>query len=276
MLWSEFYDKYIDWSESTINSKISSLEDIGPGDEVLEVLYELSSEKVKDKLVRKAMRLRSSFSHDIFMEIEGEISEAVFKELANYAGFDADNPYLDESNLTWNDFYEGYCGWDDQDVLRRINKIKGFGKTEEICGAICDMPDTKCEQALYQKAISSGVKFSREQLKNMGMLSEDDFITGEEVAQIEAQTDELCKALGMIEEPEEEYTPQKRLGFFGGLLAIAGAFSKSRNNRRNNGSCNDEPPHYGYRYGRWYYGRGHRHNCQKGGNGRHPQRTSRD
>ena len=49
MLWSEFYDKYIDWSESTINSKISSLEDIGPGDEVLEVLYELSSEKVKDK-----------------------------------------------------------------------------------------------------------------------------------------------------------------------------------------------------------------------------------
>ena len=69
MLWSEFYDKYIDWSESTINSKISTLEDIGPGDEVIEVLYELSSEKVKDKLVRKAMRMKSSFSHDVFMEI---------------------------------------------------------------------------------------------------------------------------------------------------------------------------------------------------------------
>ena len=275
MLWSEFYDKYIDWSESTINSKISSLEDIGPGDEVLEVLYELSSEKVKDRLVRKAMRMNSSFSHDDFMEIEGEISETVFKELAAHTGFDADNPYLDENNLTWNDFCDGYCGWSDQDVLRRINKIKGFGKTEEICEAICDMPDTKCEQALYQKAISSGVKFSREQLKSIGMLSDDEYITDEDVAQIEAQTDELCKALGIIEEPEE-YTPPKRLGFFSGLLALASAFGKSQNNRRNNGSCNDEPPHYGYRYGRWYYGRGHRHNCQKGGNGRHPQRTSRD
>ena len=276
MLWSEFYEKYIDWSESTITSKISALEDIGPGAEVIEVLYELSSEKVKDRLVRKAMRMKSSFSHDDFMEIEGEISETVFKELATYTGFDADNPYLDENNLTWNDFYDGYCGWSDQDVLRRINKIKSFGKTEEVCEAICDMPDTKCEQALYQKALRSGIKFSKEQLSNMGMTSEEVFITDKEIAEIEAQTDELCKALGMIEEPEEETYQGRKLGLFGGLLIFAGAFAKSRKERRNRGSCNDEAPHYGYRYGRWYYGRGHRHNCQKGGSGRHPQRTSRD
>ena len=36
---------------------------------------------------------------------------------------------------------------------------------------------------------------------------------------------------------------------------------------RCNGDCANCPPHYGYRYGRWYYGRGHRHGCQRGGNG---------
>lgn len=26
------------------------------------------------------------------------------------------------------------------------------------------------------------------------------------------------------------------------------------------------PPHYGYRYGRWYYGKGHQYGCEFGGN----------
>ena len=34
-----------------------------------------------------------------------------------------------------------------------------------------------------------------------------------------------------------------------------------------NGDCAHCPPHYGYRYGRWYYGHGHQHGCQRGGNG---------
>lgn len=30
--------------------------------------------------------------------------------------------------------------------------------------------------------------------------------------------------------------------------------------------CANCPPHYGYRYGRWYYGHGHIYGCQRGGN----------
>ena len=32
------------------------------------------------------------------------------------------------------------------------------------------------------------------------------------------------------------------------------------------GDCANCPPHYGYRYGRWYYGHGHQHGCEFGGN----------
>ena len=32
------------------------------------------------------------------------------------------------------------------------------------------------------------------------------------------------------------------------------------------GNCANCPPHYGYRYGRWYYGHGHSEGCVRGGN----------
>ena len=45
---------------------------------------------------------------------------------------------------------------------------------------------------------------------------------------------------------------------------------------RCDGNCDSCPPHYGYRHGRWYYGHGHRHSCQRGGNGGYTGRTLRD
>ncbi len=32
------------------------------------------------------------------------------------------------------------------------------------------------------------------------------------------------------------------------------------------GDCPNCPSHYGYRYGRWYYGHDHTHGCEFGGN----------
>ena len=85
------------------------------------------------------------------------------------------------------------------------------------------------------------------------------------------------------EEPLEEvdiyiddYVPEPpapKLGFFGTLAAIfagASAGVSSNQGRRHNGRCNGDcancPPHYGYRYGRWYYGHDHVHGCEFGGN----------
>lgn len=68
------------------------------------------------------------------------------------------------------------------------------------------------------------------------------------------------------------YEKPKKLGFFGILFAVLGAAgsidnsSQQRHNGRCNGDCANCPPHYGYRYGRWYYGHDHVHGCEFGGN----------
>lgn len=70
-----------------------------------------------------------------------------------------------------------------------------------------------------------------------------------------------------------EYPKEKKIGFFGhafAILAAIGSVSSSNKNNRHSGRCDGDcancPPHYGYRYGRWYYGKGHVHGCQFGGN----------
>lgn len=67
--------------------------------------------------------------------------------------------------------------------------------------------------------------------------------------------------------------PTPKLGFWGTLAAIlagasagAAADQGRRHNDRCSGDCAHCPPHYGYRYGRWYYGHDHVHGCELCGN----------
>lgn len=42
--------------------------------------------------------------------------------------------------------------------------------------------------------------------------------------------------------------------------------TKKKHSGKCDGDCANCPPHYGYRYGRWYYGRHHIEGCEFGGN----------
>lgn len=54
---------------------------------------------------------------------------------------------------------------------------------------------------------------------------------------------------------------------FAAMVSQADRLSKPRAQRgRCSGDCAHCPPHYGYRYGRWYYGHDHTHGCEFGGN----------
>ena len=279
MIWSDFYDNHMDWAESTIRSRISSLEDIGSGDEVVDAILYLPSEKLKAQLIRKAMKLQAEFTHDDFMNLDGELPDELYRELAAYGGFDADNPYFDEDNMTWDDFYSEYYNWSEKDILRRIQKLKEFGSPEDVCDVVCGMVDYGCQEALYEKAVKAGIKFTGSQLEDMGYDSADgeDFLdlnlesqfTDADMAELEANIEILCNNLDQLYPPQP---PRKKPGFFGILFAILGAFAgaggdKKKDTGRCDGDCANCPPHYGYRYGRWYYGKGHRYGCERGGNG---------
>jgi len=175
MQWCDFYDSFWDWSDSTRRSRISSLEDIGPGEEIVEVILEIGDEKVRSQLIRKAMKLGATFTNDDFMNLECEIPDELYEQLGKYAGYDHNDPYFEEDDLP----------------------------------------------------------------------------------------------------------PRTSRGGFGlGLLAVLSILfsgdSGHRDSHHCDGNCDACPAHYGYRYGRWYYGHGHQRGCERGGNGGRSGRTYRD
>ena len=279
MLWCDFYDSFWDWSDSTRRTRISSLEDIGSGEEVVEVILEIADEKIRSQLIRKAMKLGASFTSDDFMNLDGELPSELYEELGKYTGYDHNDPYFDEDNMTWDDFYGCCCDWDDALLERRINKLRHFGPSEEVCEAIQDMPNSKMEDLLYAKAKAAGVRFTREQLMELGHWGPviqdviDNDLSDEAIEQY------VANAEALVAEEEAARRTNRRIGFWGTLIGVLNGFSsssKKHDTGRCDGDCANCPAHYGYRYGRWYYGHGHQHGCQRGGNGGASGKTYRD
>lgn len=134
-------------------------------------------------------------------------------------------------------------------------------------------------QTLSRMAELSSEPFTRENLEDLeGIIPDDAFQRICNRAGIDIDADEEEDALEKDEdefEDEEddefeEYIDEKpyKLGFFGTLAVILASFGATRHKQsdRCDGDCAHCPPHYGYRYGRWYYGHGHWYGCQRGGN----------
>ena len=76
------------------------------------------------------------------------------------------------------------------------------------------------------------------------------------------------------EQPEQSQyilPKKKKVGLFIALAAFAAdsalsGWGRKKHDGHCDGDCANCPPHYGYRYGRWYYGKGHQYGCEFGGN----------
>ena len=279
MLWTDFYDGFWDWSDSTRRTRISSLEDMGSGEEIVEVIFEIEDPKVRSQLIRKAMKMGATFTSEDFVNLDGELTDELYEELGKYTGFDHNDPYFDEDNMEWDDFFACYSDWSDDILLRRIRKLKKFGPSEEVAEAIQCMPNSEAEDLLYKKAVTAGVKFTREEKEELGHWDEvlkdvlETELSDEAIDQFVADAEE------MVAEYEAEQKTQRRIGFWGTLIGLLSGFSSSashHDNGRCNGDCANCPPHYGYRYGRWYYGHGHQWGCERHGNGGRTGKTYRD
>lgn len=279
MEWSDFYEGFWDWSDSTRRTRISALEDIGSGDEIVEVVLEIQDIKVRAQLIRKAIKLGAKFTSDDFMNLDSELPSELYEQLGKYAGYDHNDPYFDEENMSWDDFYNCYCDWDDTIMARRIKKLQHFGPTDEVVEVIQNLPNSELVDQLLNKAKAAGVRFTREQLVELGEwgsviqdVIENDF-SDEAIDQFVDAAEEV------VAQQEKIQRENRRIGFWGTLIGIMSGISagaKPRDNGRCNGDCDNCPAHYGYRYGRWYYGHGHQHGCQRGGNGGARGKTYRD
>lgn len=100
------------------------------------------------------------------------------------------------------------------------------------------------------------------------------------MAEVPAESKKLLQMMLEYEDLEQISVQRNAAaGLFAMLLGahiLSGSGSKTGDSRYCNGDCANCPPHYGYRYGRWYYGHGHQGGCERGGNGGASGRTYRD
>ena len=271
--WDEYYEGFWDWSDSTRKTRISYLEDIGPGDEIVEAILDIQDEKTRAQLIRKAIKLGAEFSQDDFMNLDGELPDEVYQQLAEYAGYDANDPYFDEENMVWDDFYGCHHEWSRDVLVRRIGKLKDFGPSEEVVETIMLMPDVETDKLLYDRAVACGVKFTQDEefeMGNWGTVIQNSMPTDAQIEEFSNNIQILTKQLDSLEKDLSKHQKkEKRVGFFGALFGILSGLGNSFNHKhpgKCTGDCANCPPHYGYRYGRWYYGKGHIYGCEFGGN----------
>ena len=162
MKWSEFYSNYDEWADSTRKNRISSLENIVSGKEVVTVTLDIEDPKVRAQLINKAMKFGVVFTREDFADLDGELSAQQYEILGKYAGFDHTDPHFDENHMTWNDFYFGHTEWDKEKLVRRIRKLRRFGPADEVCTVACEMEDPMLRWQLVSKALEHKVIFTQE------------------------------------------------------------------------------------------------------------------
>ena len=214
--------------------------------------------------------------------------------------------------MTWQEYYDKFYDWADSTQIKKISSITDFSGAdpEEVIDAALSFVDEAPTTRLLRKALDGGVRFSADEVLELIYDVREDFRSyfAEHAGAVYAEEhlDELSDLLpddtvrelarrcgvhydgdydddALVEdliwdEEETPAVPRKKsgLGFFGTLFAILGASGGSGDTHRHGGKCCGDcskcPPHYGYRYGRWYYGRNHVYGCEFGGNS-HPGKT---
>ncbi len=123
MTWDEYYEKYYAWAESTRIKKLSSIDALGPSDEVTEVMMDLTfeHEEIANRLARKAIEQKLVFKADdiesLINVIDNDLSEKLFVQSADQ--------YLQKD-------LELLIGVIDDELLAAEYKKKGYKFPEEL------------------------------------------------------------------------------------------------------------------------------------------------
>lgn len=202
--------------------------------------------------------------------------------------------------LTWEDYYEGFYDWSPSTQKSYTYRLTDYGPADEVWEVAQELAfqDEAFATKFLEKALAAGVRFTpdqvlemagtveeavlgkiaeqtdvpfdREQLEEIYMLIDDDsFQKISRRAKIDVFDDETPAC----EQPEQVryiLPKKKKAGLFTALAAFAaGSALANRGKKKHGGHCDGDcancPPHYGYRYGRWYYGKGHQYGCELGG-----------
>lgn len=150
MTWQDFFDNCSEWADSTVKSRISSLKEMGPVNEVIEA-SEYISEECGNALIRKAISLGVVFRPDDIATLsengpQDEIPNLIEIALKNQFKFSKNNIELLYDCLPM----------EDEELLRRVDKIQKIGFFAELDGEDEDDDDFDEDDDSYDYADTSG------------------------------------------------------------------------------------------------------------------------
>ena len=178
--------------------------------------------------------------------------------------------------MTWEDYYEGFYDWSPGTQKNYTYRLSDYGPADEVWEVAQELAfqDEAFAAKFLEKALAAGVRFAPEQVLEMAGTVEES-VLGKIAEQTDVPFDreQLEEIYMMIDDDSFRYIlpKKKKVGLFTALAALAaGSALAGRGRKKHSGHCDGDcancPPHYGYRYGRWYYGRGHQYGCEFGGN----------
>jgi len=209
MTWQDFYENYDNWSDSTLLSRISSLNGNCPSEEVTDCVNYIS-DNAAEKLVRKALSLGTVFTPNDIYEMNGQISEKLGKEILDrYMTTKKPISFTDIQNLDslvpeecfdriiLYDLKVGYSF-----TAKQISELDGYGSEEVLTEAL-----KKCK-----------TKISKSDMENLEGIVDDDYLR------------KLDRKLGTHafdddwDEDDDSYDYADTSGKKPGLLSHLGAF----------------------------------------------------
>ena len=195
--------------------------------------------------------------------------------------------------MTWDDYYMGFYDWSPSTQKSYAYRLTDYGPADEVWEVAQELAfhDAAFAGRLLEKALAAGIHFTPEQaLEMIGTVEEPVLGRIAEQTDVPFNREQLEELYMMVDDaafrrisrrakidiledvPVSNDLPRKkRLGLFAALVAFAvGSALTGRDGEEHGRRCDEDcancPPHYGYRYGRWYYGKGHQHGCEFGGN----------
>ncbi len=122
MTWEEYYDKFYDWAESTQIKKLSSVEALGPAEEVTEVMvsFAFDHEDIVNRIARKAIEQKIVFSGENIADLTNFIDPQLQNQLTLQSA----------DSFTEEDLYH-LLGMVDDDIVASLYKKKGYKIPDE-------------------------------------------------------------------------------------------------------------------------------------------------
>lgn len=264
---------------------------------------ELIAAAVKNSAARftaedmKQLYLDAEVEDELIIEICQQQNLALPKEMME----EEDDEEEEDDPLkkyTWDEYYDKFYDWDESTQVYKLDYLTSLGPADEVGEIIYELrTNLSASNALLRRAVEEKLVFSSSDLTEFSCINDKKLVTKavkNSAKELTAQDMEDLYLFGEIEDKliikickkqkialpeqmvkdyeEENVSPPKGPGFLTALIsAIAsadkgGGPKKQRHNGHCDGDCAHCPPHYGYRYGRWYYGHDHTWGCEFGGN----------